>query len=98
LGPQEPSEGFRDLSLGHDRGFENPCIRSRVACLLNHLCGAGKLARILARFYRHAGNMKFGAQSAGLVSIRINGTRVFVFFCTSCAIKTHAANNYRKNI
>jgi len=42
--------------------------------------------------------MKFGAQSAGLVSIRINGTRVFVFFCTSCAIKTHAANNYRKNI
>jgi hypothetical protein len=30
LGPQEPSEGFRDLSLGHDRGFENPCIRSRT--------------------------------------------------------------------
>jgi hypothetical protein len=72
LRPHEPSEGFRDLSSGHDRGFENPCIRSRMACLLNHLCGAGKLARNLARFYRHAGNMKFDAQNAGLVSIRIN--------------------------
>jgi len=49
LGPHEPSEGFRGLSFGHDPGFENPCVRHCVACLLNRLCGAGKLARNLAR-------------------------------------------------
>jgi hypothetical protein len=72
LGPNEPSEGFRDLSLGHDPGFENPCVRHCVACLLNRLCGAGKLARNLARFCLLAGNMKFSTRNTELVSIRIN--------------------------
>ena len=72
LGPHEPSERFRDVSLGHDRGFENSCIRRCMACLLTRSCGAGKLARNLARFYWHLGNMKFSTQNAELGSIRIN--------------------------
>jgi hypothetical protein len=70
LGPHESSEGFRDLSLGRDPGFENACLRHCVTCLLNCLCGAGKLARNLTRFCLLAGNMKFSTQNTELVSTR----------------------------